>query len=77
MPIVWAEMMMMRIQLRFAKDIGSLEGGTLKCVSSEAEAPSLYKYSQLLLNCVNVMLWKARKESLYPSPGGTRCTTSS
>lgn len=55
MSIVWAEMMMM-IQLRFAKDTDSLGGGTLKCVCSEAGAPSLCKYSQLLWNCGNVML---------------------
>lgn len=76
MPIVLAEMMMM-IQLRFSKDVDSLGGGTWKCASSEAGAPSLCKYSQVLWNCGNVMLWKAREVSLYLSPGGTRRITSS
>lgn len=75
MSIVWAGMMMM-IQLRFAKDTDSLGEGTLKCACSEAGAPSLCKYSQLLWNCGKVSLWKTMKVSLFPSLGRTRSTTS-
>ena len=68
MPIAWAVMMM--IQLRFAEGIDILRGRALKCTAqASGKSQNLFfmqRYSQILQNCGNIMLWKMRKVLLFP-----------